>query len=49
VPQTSQRAGSWLTSLGYVVRAAAAAGRGGYYRIPAWICATMARPGRPAR
>jgi uncharacterized Tic20 family protein len=39
----------WLTSLGYVVRAAAAAGRGDYYRIPAWICATMARPGRTAR
>jgi uncharacterized Tic20 family protein len=39
----------WLTALGYVVRAAAAAGRGGYYRIPAWLCATIVRPGRPPR
>ena len=37
----------WLTSLGYVVRAAAAAGRGDYYRIPAWICATLARAPGP--
>jgi uncharacterized Tic20 family protein len=39
----------WLTSLGYVVRAAAAASRGDYYRIPAWICATIARAGGPVR
>src|ERR1039457_2601297 len=33
----------WITTLVYVVRAATAAGRGGYFRIPAWICATIAR------
>jgi uncharacterized Tic20 family protein len=33
----------WVTTLVYVVRAGAAAGRGGYFRIPAWICATLAR------
>ena len=33
----------WLATLGYVVRAGAAASRGGYLRIPAWICATIAR------
>jgi len=33
----------WITTLVYVVRAGAAAGHGGYFRIPAWICATIAR------
>ena len=33
----------WIATLGYVVRAGAAAGRGDYLRIPAWICATIAR------
>ncbi len=33
----------WIVTLGYVVRAGAAASRGGYFRIPAWICATIAR------
>ena len=33
----------WIATLGYVVRAGAAASRGGYFRIPAWICATIAR------
>jgi uncharacterized Tic20 family protein len=33
----------WITTLVYVVRAATAAGHGGYFRIPAWICATFAR------
>src|ERR1039457_4067983 len=33
----------WVVTLGYVVLAAAAASRGEYYQIPAWICATVAR------
>ncbi len=33
----------WVATLCYVVRAGAAASRGGYFRIPAWICATIAR------
>ncbi len=33
----------WIVTLVYVVRAAAAASRGRYFQIPAWICATMWR------
>jgi uncharacterized Tic20 family protein len=33
----------WVATLVYVVRAAAAASRGGYLQIPAWICATIWR------
>jgi uncharacterized protein len=33
----------WVATLFFVVRAAVAAGRGGYFRVPAWICATIAR------
>jgi uncharacterized Tic20 family protein len=33
----------WIVTLGYVVQAAAAANRGEYCQIPAWICATIAR------
>ena len=33
----------WIASLAYVILAATAASRGEYYRIPAWICATIAR------
>ncbi len=33
----------WIAMLVYVVRAAAAASRGRYLQIPAWICATMWR------
>jgi uncharacterized Tic20 family protein len=33
----------WLAILGYVIRAASRAYRGGYYRIPSWLCATIVR------
>lgn len=33
----------WLATLFFVVRAAAAASRGDYFRVPAWLCATIAR------
>jgi len=33
----------WLVSLGYVIVAAASANRGGFRRIPAWLCATIVR------
>ncbi|HTS96756.1 MAG TPA: DUF4870 domain-containing protein [Streptosporangiaceae bacterium] len=33
----------WLATLAYVIRAGARAYRGLYYRIPAWLCATIAR------
>jgi uncharacterized Tic20 family protein len=33
----------WAATLCYVVRAAVAASRGDYFRVPAWICATLAR------
>ncbi len=33
----------WIATLRYVVRAGVAASRGDYFRIPAWICATIAR------
>jgi hypothetical protein len=33
----------WLATLVYVIRAGAQANRGGYYRLPAWICATVVR------
>ncbi len=33
----------WIAMLSYVVRAAAAASRGWYFQIPAWICATIWR------
>ncbi len=33
----------WVAMLVYVVRAAAAASRGRYLQIPAWICATIWR------
>jgi uncharacterized protein len=33
----------WIATLGYVVRAGAAASRRDCLRIPAWICATIAR------
>jgi uncharacterized Tic20 family protein len=33
----------WIAMLVYVVRAAAAASRGAYLQIPAWICATIWR------
>ncbi len=33
----------WLATLGYVIRAGARAYRGLYYRIPAWLCATIVR------
>jgi uncharacterized Tic20 family protein len=33
----------WLVTLVYVVVAASRAGRGDYFRIPAWLCATMLR------
>ncbi|HEY0716173.1 MAG TPA: DUF4870 domain-containing protein [Streptosporangiaceae bacterium] len=28
----------WLVSVGYLIRAARAARRGDYYRLPGWIC-----------
>ena len=31
----------WLATLAYVIRAGAQANRGGYYRLPSWICATV--------
>jgi uncharacterized Tic20 family protein len=34
----------WLVALAYLVRAAAAAGLGGYYQLPRWLCATIIRP-----
>src|SRR5215469_7673056 len=33
----------WLVNLIYVIVAASRAGRGDYFRIPAWLCATMLR------
>ena len=33
----------WLATLAYVILAGSRANRGGYYRIPAWLCATMVR------
>jgi len=33
----------WLATLIYVIVAASRAGRGGYLRIPAWLCATILR------
>jgi uncharacterized Tic20 family protein len=33
----------WLVTLIYVVLAASRAGRGDYFRIPAWLCATILR------
>jgi uncharacterized Tic20 family protein len=33
----------WLVTLIYVIVAASRAGRGEYFRIPAWLCATMLR------
>jgi uncharacterized protein len=36
-------AGLWTVTLTYLVLAAIAASRGGYYKIPAWLCATLVR------
>jgi uncharacterized Tic20 family protein len=33
----------WLVTLVYVILAASRAGRGDYFRIPAWLCATIVR------
>src|SRR5215470_5503508 len=33
----------WLVTLIYVILAASRAGRGDYFRIPAWLCATILR------
>jgi uncharacterized protein len=33
----------WLATLAYVILAGSRANRGGYYRIPGWLCATMVR------
>lgn len=33
----------WLATLGYLAQAARAARRGEFYRIPAWLCATIIR------
>ncbi len=33
----------WLVTLIYVILAASRASRGGYYRIPTWLCATILR------
>jgi uncharacterized Tic20 family protein len=33
----------WLVTLAYLVRAAAAAGAGEFYRLPGWLCATIVR------
>jgi uncharacterized Tic20 family protein len=33
----------WLITLSYVILAASRAGRGDYFRIPAWLCATLLR------
>jgi uncharacterized Tic20 family protein len=33
----------WLFALRFGIRAAVAAGRGGRYRIPSWLCATILR------
>jgi hypothetical protein len=33
----------WLITLIYVILAASRAGRGDYFRIPAWLCATLLR------
>lgn len=33
----------WLVTLIYMILAASRAGRGGYFRIPAWLCATILR------
>jgi uncharacterized protein len=33
----------WLATLVYVIRAGAQANRGGFYRLPSWICATVVR------
>jgi uncharacterized Tic20 family protein len=33
----------WLATLVYVILAASRAGRGDYFRIPAWLCATIVR------
>jgi hypothetical protein len=33
----------WLATLGYVILAGSRANQGRYFRIPGWLCATMAR------
>jgi uncharacterized Tic20 family protein len=33
----------WLVILGYVIVASASANRGGFRRLPAWLCATIVR------
>jgi uncharacterized Tic20 family protein len=33
----------WLVALGYLARAASRASLGGFYRLPGWLCATIAR------
>jgi uncharacterized Tic20 family protein len=39
----------WLAALAYLMRAAAAAGRGRYYQLPGWLCATILREPGPVR
>jgi hypothetical protein len=34
-------AGLWIVTLAYLVLAGTAASRGGYYKIPSWLCATL--------
>jgi uncharacterized Tic20 family protein len=36
----------WLVTLAYLVKAAAAASAGGFYRLPGWLCATIGRDPR---
>jgi hypothetical protein len=33
----------WVVALGYLVRAASAAGQGGQFQFPPWLCAAIAR------
>jgi hypothetical protein len=33
----------WLAILGYAIAAGSAASRGGFRRIPGWLCATIVR------
>jgi uncharacterized Tic20 family protein len=35
--------GLWLVTLAYLVKAAAAASNGEFYRLPGWLCATIVR------
>ena len=36
-------AGLWTVTLAYLVLAGIAASRGGYYKIPSWLCASLVR------